>query len=447
MLKKIFLIFIVFIFLFLINSSVTLASGKGFWSTQGNKIVDQNGKEVIIRGVNWGLEVYSEKNGFNLYGTNKNYHEGNPGPTYKEILNRIKNFGFNTIRFTYSNDHLKPDCVYKDGDGKNPELNKLTCLEVIDKAIEYAGVLGLRIILDRHRTSLGLSGENALWYTSEVSEGKMIDDWKMLAKRYKNNPNIIGADLANEPNYHRSCWGCGNPSVDWRSAAERIGNAILSVNPNWLIFVEGLVGEELVDAGNYPVRLSRGNKLVYSVHIYPGVTHGLTTPEEWITVWDQKFGYLVKNNIAPVLVGEYAPDYAMSDSSKEKWLGSFVNYLKEKNISATYWSWRFETSGNYVANLIKQDYLNVNSNRWISYVKGINFPLENNSVSTPTVTPTNSNTKKGDANGDGQVDGLDYVVWLNHYSQNTNKGAGEGDFNGDGQVDGLDYVIWVNNAL
>lgn len=53
--------------------------------------------------------------------------------------------------------------------------------------------------------------------------------------------------------------------------------------------------------------------------------------------------------------------------------------------------------------------------------------------------------KAGDANSDGKVDGIDYVIWLNHYNQNTSNGASDGDFNSDGRVDGIDYVIWLNN--
>ncbi|KPK80364.1 MAG: hypothetical protein AMJ81_12170 [Phycisphaerae bacterium SM23_33] len=47
----------------------------------------------------------------------------------------------------------------------------------------------------------------------------------------------------------------------------------------------------------------------------------------------------------------------------------------------------------------------------------------------------------GDANRDGQVDGLDYNLWSDNYLA---AGAGweGGDFNGDGLVDGLDYNIW-----
>ena len=53
--------------------------------------------------------------------------------------------------------------------------------------------------------------------------------------------------------------------------------------------------------------------------------------------------------------------------------------------------------------------------------------------------------KPGDANGDGRVDGLDYVIWLNNYGKPVSGGSSGGDFNGDGKVDGLDYVIWLNN--
>ena len=67
---------------------------------------------------------------------------------------------------------------------------------------------------------------------------------------------------------------------------------------------------------------------------------------------------------------------------------------------------------------------------------------------TPTPEPTSTpspDPTAGDANGDGKVDGLDYVIWLNNYGQQTGNGAKDGDFNGDGKVDGVDYVIWLNN--
>ena len=103
----------------------------------------------------------------------------------------------------------------------------------------------MRVILDRHRPTA--AGQSALWYTAATPESTWISDWRMLAQRYAGNTTVIGADLHNEPhaegtnpNATGACWGCGDPARDWRLAAERAGNAILAVQPNWLIFVEGV---------------------------------------------------------------------------------------------------------------------------------------------------------------------------------------------------------------
>src|SRR5258708_8557240 len=105
----------------------------------------------------------------------------------------------------------------------------------------------------------------------------------MLAQRYANNPMVIGADLHNEP-HAPACWGCGNATVDWRMAAETAGNAILAINPHWLIFVEGvdcygpggattgdcyLWGGNLEGVAQYPVQLNVPNQLLYSAHLFP----------------------------------------------------------------------------------------------------------------------------------------------------------------------------------
>ncbi|KKQ46373.1 MAG: hypothetical protein US62_C0001G0016 [Candidatus Woesebacteria bacterium GW2011_GWA1_37_8] len=63
--------------------------------------------------------------------------------------------------------------------------------------------------------------------------------------------------------------------------------------------------------------------------------------------------------------------------------------------------------------------------------------------SPTTITPTPLPIP-GDANGDGEVDGADYVIWLTHYNQNVT-GPANGDFNNSGVVDGADYIIWLNN--
>ncbi|MEZ6073109.1 MAG: dockerin type I domain-containing protein [Pirellulales bacterium] len=53
----------------------------------------------------------------------------------------------------------------------------------------------------------------------------------------------------------------------------------------------------------------------------------------------------------------------------------------------------------------------------------------------------------GDGNTDGVVDGLDYLIWAEHFDEDPSdpSGAAGGDFNGDGKTDGLDYLVWAGN--
>jgi hypothetical protein len=55
----------------------------------------------------------------------------------------------------------------------------------------------------------------------------------------------------------------------------------------------------------------------------------------------------------------------------------------------------------------------------------------------------------GDANGDGQIDGHDYLVWAENFGDNpADDPPGSpfnGDFNDDGVVGGLDYLTWAAN--
>ncbi len=115
--------------------------------------------------------------------------------------------------------------------------------------IAYAGSKGMRVILIG--TGRRAAGQSPLLVHLDRSpEATWINDWKMLAQRYASNPTVIGADLRNEPHAEGTnpaatgaCWGCGATARDWRLAAERAGNAILGVQPNWLIFVEGELPE------------------------------------------------------------------------------------------------------------------------------------------------------------------------------------------------------------
>jgi hypothetical protein len=53
----------------------------------------------------------------------------------------------------------------------------------------------------------------------------------------------------------------------------------------------------------------------------------------------------------------------------------------------------------------------------------------------------------GDFDGDGDVDGADFVVWQTHFPANFGSGWEDGDADLDGDVDGADFVAWQTSNL
>ena len=73
-------------------------------------------------------------------------------------------------------------------------------MQDLQKIVTYAGEVGLKVILDDHRSEAGESAEaNGLWYTSTYSSQDWVNDWVTLAKMFAGNPTVVGFDLRNEP--------------------------------------------------------------------------------------------------------------------------------------------------------------------------------------------------------------------------------------------------------
>jgi len=340
-------------------------TGTGYLRTQGNRIVDSTGATVRLTGINW----------FGMETDNHTFHGlwANAPATWRGQIDRMASLGFNTLRIPYTGDSLRSGAQATSINSfTNPDLVGLSPLQILDLVINYAGSRGMRVILDRHRPTA--AGQTALWFTPTVSEASIIADWRMLAQRYAGNTTVIGADLFNEPHDSGTdpqgtgaCWNCGDAARDWRLAAERIGNAVLQTNPNWLIFVEGVGclsggsanawdnipdpwqncdwwGGNLSQAIAAPVRLSVANRLVYSPHDY---AISVFDRQPWFKdpafpanlpgVWDTFWGNIVKQNVAPIMLGEFGS--TLANPMDVQWLNTLMSYLTQNGMSFTYWSW------------------------------------------------------------------------------------------------------------
>jgi endoglucanase len=267
-----------------IPTSTPISGGNGGWTTSGTKVLTPSGSQYTISGINWyGFE------------TTDAVAHGLWSDDVSTILNMVKSYGYNTVRIPYSNQMWESDPVPSNDSGC-PSCVGLHSRDVLAKIINYAGSIGLHVILDNHRSEAGNSAEQSgLWYTSQYPESNWINDW-LSAQRWVHGiaqtqgatdtisvnylasdgfPTVIGYDLRNEPHTASTYgtgaqWGSGdginpasnpNPNpfspscvsssscYDWRLAAERAGDSILgdSASHGWsnpLIFVEGI--------SNYP---------------------------------------------------------------------------------------------------------------------------------------------------------------------------------------------------
>lgn len=353
MLKKIYTLSIL-LTLFSTTSIFAQESCDDYLSRTDTNLFNKAGEKMRLTGVNW----------FGFETSNKAPH-GLWSRDYKSMLDQIKAVGFNSIRMPWSNEimanngNVNPSSITIGGtdpvDGTNPmnnDLTGLTSLQVMDKIVNYAGSIGLKIMLDNHsREADGYLNED-LWYTNTFSEQDWIDDWVTMATRYAGNDAVIALDLNNEPHGSAS-WGTSNPSTDWNKAAERCANAIHAVNPDVLIVVEGIGdhsdgstywwGGNLRGARTHPVNITDNSKLVYSPHEYGPEVHNqpwfsdASFPNNMPAIIDTAYGFVMSENRGHILVGEFGIKEENAFNGKAKqWFEAFLNHMGNK-ASWTFW--------------------------------------------------------------------------------------------------------------
>ncbi|KAF2012735.1 glycoside hydrolase family 5 protein [Aaosphaeria arxii CBS 175.79] len=313
----------------------------GFLRVRGNKIVDQNGEVVILRGASLGGSLNME-----------NFMNGYPGTesstraamlqvmgteNYEFFFDRfhhyfftekdaefLKSCGLNSVRVPFSYKHFESDL--------NPRVLKEDGFLRLDRIVNICSVHEIYVILDMHAVP---GCQNSDWHSDNHTSYAAFWDfkdhqdrtvwlWEHIARRYKDNTWVAGYNPLNEP----------SDSEQVRVAAfyERLNQSIRAIDPNHMFFLDG----------NTFAMEWKGFKdivpnSVYSIHDY--IMMGFPIGQRYVGSSEQnaklRQQYKRKREFqdqhgVPIWVGEFGPTYENSDPDSAAINTCRYNLLREQ---------------------------------------------------------------------------------------------------------------------
>lgn len=310
----------------------------GFLRAVGQKLINGDGREILLRGVGFGswmlpegymwqfpeqgdrprriermiTELVGEKQAEQFWDI---YYDRY---TSEADIQQIAADGFNSVRVPINARFLIIDCeadtiVYKENH-----------LRLLDRLIDWCREHRLYVILDLHGAPGGQTGTNIddsehdqpELFMNERNKQNTIQLWRMLAERYKEEWIVAGYDLLNEPlpNWFSSY----NDQI--MPLYRDIIQAIREVDDNHLIILEGahwatdwsIFNEKIDDHIMLQFHKYWNNPDTESIQNY------LDKREQW--------------NV-PIFMGEGG------ENNKEWYAGAF-RLFEDHNISWNFWTWK-----------------------------------------------------------------------------------------------------------
>ena len=321
-------------------TSCAVSKKEAFVRVSGPDLIQPNGQKLYIQGTNLGNWLNPEGYMFGFSRTNSAWMidlmiKQAAGPDFaaefwkvfkdnyitRDDILFIKQQGANTIRLPF-NYKLFTDEDYMgnmtdDGEG----------FRHIDNVVEWCREAGLYLILDMHDCPGGQTGDNIddghgyPWlFESEQSQQLYCSIWKRIADRYKDEPVILGYELANEPIAHYF-----ENKEDLNKKLEplykRVVKAIREVDPHHII----LLGGARWNSDFYMFSdWTFDQNIMYTCHRYGG-------PATKEAIKDY-IDFRDKTNL-PMYMGEIG-------HNTDEWQTQFVKVMKEVNIGYTFWPYK-----------------------------------------------------------------------------------------------------------
>jgi endoglucanase len=249
----------------------TQPKSQGFLKTDGQRIANGQGDNVLLRGIGlggWMLQegymLHLNKEGqqyrikqriASLIGeqeTQAFYTAWLSNHTTRSDIDSLHAWGFNSVRLPMHYNLFTLPVDQEPAVGKNTWLT--IGFALTDSLVSWCKANHMYVILDLHAApggqgnDLNISDRDpskpSLWQ-SEDDRQKTVALWQKIAARYANEPTVGGYDILNEPN-----WGFEDTAHDRNGLKEEknvqlkqllvdITNAVREVDKNHIIIIEG----------------------------------------------------------------------------------------------------------------------------------------------------------------------------------------------------------------
>ncbi len=236
----------------------------------------------------------------------------------------------NVVRIALNQDYWLPNV---------PNLYDPNYQATVKGTVESAEKAGLDVILDLHWSDRGDSdasvagGSSKQDTTGGSNQQQMADTnsllfWSDVASMFKNDPRVL-FELYNEPNgIPWNVWLNGGMSAGFQVVGmQQLHDAVRAAGADNVVIAGGL--DWAYDLSQAQNNLISGYNIMYATHPY-------NKTDDAMGGWGSHFGYLVDNNIAPVIATEFGDG---TTNCTGAWDTALIAFADAHKVSWTAWGW------------------------------------------------------------------------------------------------------------
>ncbi|HQV36467.1 MAG: cellulase family glycosylhydrolase [Flavobacterium sp.] len=378
--------------------------------TNGKQLIDPLGKPILLNGTNLGNWLVPEGYMFKFEQVNSprkidEFLYEMIGPDSLEVFwdkyldNYITNDDIKYLKQIGCN-HLRIPFHYKMFTQDLYMGKRNAGFIYLDKVIEWCRQENLYVLLDMHCAPGGQTGDNIddsygypYLFFSKKSQDLLSDIWVDIAKKYKNDPIVIGYDLINEPLAHYFKDEIKDYNLRLHLLYKRLVADIRKIDKKHTLFLSGSlwggnfgVFEEILD-----------NNVVYEFHKY------------WFDVNQESVQFYVdfsEKHDVPIYIGE-------TGENTDEWIRDFRILLDKNKINWCFWPYKKMNNPRGIMNFDQPE----NFNLLIDFAKSDRSSFENIRKNRPNPELVqkalnqyleNCHFNKGNFENSGYLEGLGY---------------------------------------